>query len=97
MPVGNHGSGGVTALPLQTRRGVSILIHKTVHFKLVEEIVATPGRYVILQCTIMYKPLIVIAVYVPPPANLPILKEVLSYCTSFPGTAIVLLGDFPMV
>lgn len=50
-------------------RGVSVLIRKQLHFKLLEQVVDDSGRYVILRCLIMFKPLILIAVYVPPPAN----------------------------
>lgn len=78
-------------------RGVSVLIRKNLHFKLIEQVLDDDGRYVILRCSIMFRPLILISVYVPPPANLTIIKEVLLYYTSFPGIPTVLLGDFNML
>lgn len=74
-------------------RGVSILIAKSVHFELCELFTDPQGRYVFLA-KLYGEPLLLLAYYVPPPFDITIIKEGLSFMAHHPTISAVWLGDF---
>lgn len=77
-------------------RGVSILVHKTVPFRLLEVKTDKEGRYVILYANIYDKNVVLVGLYIPPPANGNVLHEIMQTVVQYDTTFVYLLGDFNM-
>lgn len=75
-------------------RGVSILIHRRVHFKLVSVTLDKEGRFVLLNCIIFQQPFLIVGIYIPPPYSSSVVQEVLANLASHPCTPCIWLGDF---
>lgn len=78
-------------------RGVSILIRKSLPFRLLAVEVDPGGRYVIMHANIMTLEMVIVGLYVPPPASISFLYQVVSKVLQYATDNILLLGDFNMV
>lgn len=74
-------------------RGVSVLVHRTVYFQLIDKLIDVEGRYVILLCRIYQLKSIIAAVYVPPPFSLEVLRILLTHQLGSPDPPFIVLGD----
>lgn len=75
-------------------RGVSVLIHRNIVFQSMHVRIDHEGRYVCLRCKLFSRPFLIIALYIPPPYNSAVLREVMTFVDGFPGVPILMLGDF---
>lgn len=75
-------------------RGVSVLIARSVHFELCELSTDPLGRYVFILAKLYGEPLLIMAFYIPPPFNISIIKEGLSFMARHSTISAVWLGDF---
>lgn len=74
-------------------RGVTFLIAKSTHFELRGSEVDPLGRYVFLHAVIYGEPILILALYVPPPFNSSLLSESFGFMALYPATPAIWLGD----
>lgn len=77
--------------------GVSILIQKALPFQVLEVSTDQDGRYIILHVSIYNKKMVLVGLYLPPPASVSILNDIMNMVLWYDTPAILLLGDFNMV
>lgn len=78
-------------------RGVSVLIRKSLSFRLLALEVDPVGRYVIIYANIMSLEVIIVGLYVPPTASISFLYQLVSKISQYATDNVLLLGDFNMV
>lgn len=59
-------------------RGVSILVHKSLNFELLDIKIDPEGRYILLHAILDTVEMVIVGVYLPPPANLLLLNTIVS-------------------
>lgn len=64
--------------------GVSILIHKSLNFELLDVKLDPGGRYVLLHACIETVEMVVVGLYLPPPADLSILHGIIPLLAQYP-------------
>lgn len=67
-------------------RGVSVLVRKSLPFKLLDLILDTDGRYILLHVHIECLTPVVVGLYLPPPASLKLLNRITANSPNFPLT-----------
>lgn len=77
-------------------RGVSILIHKNLTFTLLDLHLDPEGRYVAMHAVIANMPMVIVGLYIPPPASLLILNKIARFIAGCSTDNVVLAGDFNM-
>lgn len=75
-------------------RGVSILIHKSLPFKLLALELDPEGRFVILHAMVDRLELVVVGLYLPPLASTRLLNQLVSKIATYATDNVVILGDF---
>lgn len=75
-------------------RGVSILIHRQIPFRCGRSLIDPDGRFICLDCFIHNVPIILVAVYVPPPYSGDVLKRVLAFLDASSTAPSLIVGDF---
>lgn len=75
-------------------RGVSILIHKSLTYELLD--VKLESRYVLLHVIIDALELLIVGIYIPPPATVSLLKCLIPILSSFATDNIIIAEDFNM-
>lgn len=78
-------------------RGVSILILKTLPFRLLDLALDPNGRFVVIHALIHHVPWVIVGLYLPPPASLQVLNQITAKIAEFSTENVVLLGDFNLV
>lgn len=78
-------------------RGVSILVLKTLPFKLLDLALDPGGRYVVLHALLHNVPWVIVGLYLPPPSSLQILNQITAKIAEFSTENVVILGDFNLV
>lgn len=74
--------------------GVSVLIHKSLAFQVLDSLIDPLGCCVFLHCKLFTLTLIIAFVYIPPPFSREILQLLLSYLVDKPEVPILIIGDF---
>lgn len=74
-------------------RGVSVLVHCAVDFQMIDKLIDTEGRYVIILCKIHNLKCILAAIYVPPPFTTEVLRLILTYQLGHPDVPLIILGN----
>lgn len=77
-------------------RGVSVLIHKSLPFTLLDLHLDSEGSYVALHTMCDRLEMVIVGIYNPPPASLNILHKLTPILAQYPAAAILLAGDFNM-
>lgn len=75
-------------------RGVSILIHKSLNFEPLDMLIDPEGRYIIIHANIEALAMVIVGVYLPPPANISLLQKITTIIAQFPTDNVILTGDF---
>lgn len=75
-------------------RGVSVLVNKSLPFKLLDMALDSDGIYVIINAQIFSQTWSIVSLYLPPPASLTILNKITSKLAEFAADHMILLGDF---
>lgn len=75
-------------------RGVSILVHRSLNFEPLDVLIDPEGRYVLLHAVIDTVAVVVVGVYLPPPANISLLQKIITLIAQFPTDNVILTGDF---
>lgn len=78
-------------------RGVSVLVKKSLPFQLLEMRTDPGGRYVVLHVCIHDKRLVLIGVYLPPPARIQLLIDLMGVILAYDTPEFYIFGDFNMV
>lgn len=78
-------------------RGVSILILKTLPFRLLDLALDPEGRFVVLHALLYNVPWVIVGLYLPPPASLHVLNQITGKIAEFHTENVLLLGDFNLV
>lgn len=78
-------------------RGVSILVHKSIPFRLLDLVLDSGGRYVLLHAQVCSMKWVIAGLYLPPPASLCLLNQLTSKIADFVNDNNVILGDFNLV
>lgn len=78
-------------------RCVSILVHKSFPFRLLDLLLDSEGRYVIIHAQIRSMKWVIAGVYLPPPASLSLLHQITSKIAALANDNMAILGDFNMV
>lgn len=55
------------------------------------------GRFVFVHVWIDSLPLVILGLYIPPPATLSILHQAASFAAKFPGAILFCVGDFNLL
>lgn len=76
---------------------MSILIRKSLPLCLLALEVDPGGRYVIIHATIMNLEVVIVGLYVPPPASISFLYQLVSKLSQCATDNILLLGHFNMI
>lgn len=74
-------------------RGVSILIHKSLNFELLDVKLDPGGKYVLIHAYIETVEMVVVGIYLPPPGDISLLHGLVPLLAQYP-TDILLAGDF---
>lgn len=77
-------------------RGVTVLVAKSVHFELQGSRIDPSGSFVFLHAAVYGDPLLILAMYIPPPFNSALLSEGLGYMALYPTVPVVWSGVFNM-
>lgn len=77
-------------------RGVTILVHKSVHFSLLDLHWDADGRYVVLHALCARLELVIVGVYIPSSANMSLIFKLALIMAQYPTVQILLTGDFNM-
>lgn len=72
-------------------RGVSILIHRSLQFQLLEVKTDPDGRYVLLHALMLG---VIVDLCLPPPADVKLLYSIMHLVTSFEVPNVLIAGDF---
>lgn len=75
-------------------RRVSILVHKSSNFELLDVRIDPKGRYILLHTILDTVEMVIVGVYLPPPANLLLQNTIVSLLAQFPMDNVILAGDF---
>lgn len=75
-------------------RGVTVLIAKSIHFELQGSRIDPFGSFVFLHVVVYVEPMLILAMYIPPPFNSTLISEGLGYMALFPAVTAIWLGDF---
>lgn len=78
-------------------RGVSILVLKTLPFKLLDLILDPDGRFVLVHALIHNLPWVLVGLYLLSLASLKFLNLISAKLAQFPSDNVVLMGDFNLV
>lgn len=76
---------------------MSILICKSLTFRLLALEVDPGGRYVIIHAIIMNLEVVIVGLYVPPPASISFQYQLVSKISQYATDNVLLLGDLNMV
>lgn len=74
--------------------GVSIQVHKSLNFEPLNVVIDPEGWYMLLHAMIDTIEMVLVGVYVPPPANLSLLHKIITLISQFPTDNLVLAGEF---
>lgn len=55
------------------------------------------GKYVVLHAVVHSLPMVLVGLYIPPPATVGLLTKVAQLVAAYPVAAVILAGDFTMV
>lgn len=77
-------------------RGVSVLIHKSLGFTLLDLHLDPDGRYIAIHAMCDRVELLIVGIYIPPPATVEILKKITPILAQYPSAGIIIAGDFNM-
>lgn len=77
-------------------RGVSVLVHKSLGFILLDLDLDSEGRYVARHALCDRLELLIVGLYVPLPATLDILQKLTPLMARCPSAGVILAGDFNM-
>lgn len=75
-------------------RGVSVLIHRSLNFEPLDVIIDPEGRYVVMHAIIDTLDVVLVGLYLPPPANLFLLQKLITLIAQFSTDNVILTGDF---
>lgn len=78
-------------------RGVSRLVHKSLPFKLLDIVLDSDRRYVIIHAVVHSLEMVLVGLYLPPAAPIRHLYNILAKLASFSTDNILIMGDFNMV
>ena len=78
-------------------RGVSVLVHRSLPFQLLDVKLDPGGRYVLLHALISGIPIVLVGVYLPPPADLDVLHSIMQLVTMYNVGDVLIVGDFNLV
>lgn len=78
-------------------RGVSVLVHKSLSFTLVDLHLEPEERFVLLHAAIGNIPMVVVGLYMSPPVSLKLLHKITQLMAIFFTDNVVLAGDFNIV
>lgn len=74
-------------------RGVSIIIHKSLSYNLLDVKIDLEGRYVLLQASVEAE-MLILGLYIQPPATISILKYLTPLLSVYPTDNLIIAGDF---
>lgn len=77
--------------------GVSILIHKSLVYDLLAVKIDPEGRYVLLHVVIDAVEMLILGLYIPPPATVSLLKYLTCLLSEFATDNIIIARDFKML
>lgn len=72
-------------------RGVSILIHKSLTFEFLDVNLDPGGRYVLLHAIIDTLEMLIVGIYIPPPATTALLKTLIPILSTYAMDNIIIL------
>lgn len=76
--------------------GVSVLVHKSLPFQLLDVKIDPGGRYVRLHAQISEVPIVVAGIYLSPPADIDVLHVLMQQVILFNVENVLFVGDFNM-
>lgn len=79
-----------------TIRGVSVLVRKALPFTLLNLHLDPEGRFVVLHAVVASVAMIIVGLYVPPPASLAVLHKITTLIAGYSTDKVILVGDFNM-
>lgn len=77
-------------------RGVSILVRKSLPFRLLGLVLDPDGRYIIIHAMVECLELLLVAVYIPPPASTKLLHKLSPLIANYGTDNLLLMEDFNM-
>lgn len=78
-------------------RGVSVLVHRSLPFQLLDVRTDPGGRYVIVHALIYAKQMILVGLYLPPPADAQLLYDIMQIVLGYNIPEVFVFGDFNLV
>lgn len=75
-------------------RGVSILTRKNLNFHLLDLHLDPKGEYVIMHAVIDTAEMVVVVIYLPPPASVSVLAKIFQVVVQYPTDNVRFAGDF---
>lgn len=75
-------------------RGVSILIHKSLQFELLDVKLDPGGRYILIHAIIDTVEMVLVGIYLPPPADISLIHNLIPMLAQYPTDNVLLAGDF---
>lgn len=75
-------------------RGISILVHRSLPFQIVEVKLDPGGRYILLHALISEIPFVIVGLYLPPPADVAVLHELMQKVILYNVENVLFMGDF---
>lgn len=73
-----------------------MLVHKSLHFQLLDVRLDPGGRYVLLHSLIEEIPVVIVEIYLPPPADVGVLHDLMQQATLYNVENVLFIGDFNM-
>lgn len=73
------------------------MIHKSLPFSLLDLVLDSEGRYVLIHAQIHTVKWVIAGLYLPPPASMALLNQITSKIAELANDNMILLGDFNMV
>lgn len=77
-------------------RGVSILVHKKLPFPLIDLKTDSEGRFIIMHALVSNAPLVLVGLYLPPPADISVFNTVMQHVLTYGVDDVLFIGDFNM-
>lgn len=73
-------------------RGVSILIHRSLHFQLLDLKIDPEGRYIMMHAIVFNAPLVLVGLYLPPPTKVSVPTTVMQKVMMYDVDDVLIMG-----
>lgn len=75
-------------------RGVSVLVHRSLSFQLIDMKLDPGGRYILLHALISQVPYVIVGVYFAPPADIDVLHVLMQQIALYNVDNVLVMNDF---